>query len=116
MVDLFGTPYTVKLHVVERYRLLDYEAVKGDPERGAKENWRPGGPVNPDYLQGQVPAGPLHDRGSMLLHDALDCDHNLFARSPGMAGNRLCRKPARIPSRQRCGRPTCGQAGFLSVE
>ena len=50
------------------------------------------------------------------LHDALDCDHNLFARSPGMAGDRLCRKPARIPSRHGCGRPPCGQAGFLSVE
>ena len=49
MIDLFGTPYTDKLHVVERYRLLDHEAVKGDLERGAKENWRPAGPVNPDY-------------------------------------------------------------------
>jgi hypothetical protein len=49
MIDLFGTPYTEKLHVVERYRLLDFDAVKGDLERGAKENWRPGGPVNPDY-------------------------------------------------------------------
>ena len=49
MVDLFGTPYTDKLHVVERYRLLDHEAVKGDLERAAKENWRPAGPVNPDY-------------------------------------------------------------------
>jgi hypothetical protein len=49
MVDLFGTPYTDKLHVVERYRLLDREEVKGDLERAAKENWRPAGPVNPDY-------------------------------------------------------------------
>jgi hypothetical protein len=49
MVDLFGTPYTEKLHVVERYRLLDYEAVKDDLARAAKENWRPAGPVNPNY-------------------------------------------------------------------
>ena len=28
MIDLFGTPYTEKLHVVERYRLRDYEDVK----------------------------------------------------------------------------------------
>jgi hypothetical protein len=28
MVDRFGTPYTQALHVVERYRLLDYEATK----------------------------------------------------------------------------------------
>jgi hypothetical protein len=50
MIDLFGTPYTDKLHVVERYRLSDYEAVKDALARGAKENWRPGGPVNPNYM------------------------------------------------------------------
>jgi hypothetical protein len=49
MIDLFGTPYTDKLHVVERYQLTDFDAVKGDLERDAKENWRPGGPVNPNY-------------------------------------------------------------------
>jgi hypothetical protein len=49
MIDLFGTPYTGKLHVVERYQLLDLDAVKGDLERGLKENWRPGGPANPNY-------------------------------------------------------------------
>jgi hypothetical protein len=49
MIDMFGTPYTGKLHVVERYQLLDYEAVKGALERGAKENWRPAGPVDPNY-------------------------------------------------------------------
>jgi hypothetical protein len=38
MVDIFGTPYTEKLHVVERYRLLDYEAAKAEQERGFKEN------------------------------------------------------------------------------
>ena len=31
MVDWYGTPHTEALHVVERYRLLDYEA--------AKEGW-----------------------------------------------------------------------------
>jgi hypothetical protein len=37
MVDWYGTPYTQALHVVERYRLLDYEAAKGALERDAKE-------------------------------------------------------------------------------
>ena len=46
MVDLFGTPYTGKLHVVERYQLLDYEAAKDGLARAAKENWRPAGPVD----------------------------------------------------------------------
>ncbi len=49
MVDLFGTPYTKALHVVERYRLVDYATAKGELERGTKENWRPAGPPNPNY-------------------------------------------------------------------
>jgi hypothetical protein len=49
MIDLFGTPYTDKLHVVERYRLADYEAVKNALARGVKENWRPAGPPRADY-------------------------------------------------------------------
>jgi hypothetical protein len=40
MVDVYGTPYTEALHVVERYRLLDYEAAKEAQERGQKENLR----------------------------------------------------------------------------
>jgi hypothetical protein len=40
MVDQFGTPYTEALHVVERYRLIDYRDAKESQERGAKENWR----------------------------------------------------------------------------
>jgi hypothetical protein len=39
MVDLYGTPYTQALHVVERYRLLDYEAAKEGLERNARENF-----------------------------------------------------------------------------
>jgi hypothetical protein len=39
MLDLFGTPYTDKLHIVERYRLRDYDDVKGAIERNKKENW-----------------------------------------------------------------------------
>jgi hypothetical protein len=39
MIDLFGTPYTDKLHVVERYRLRDYDEVKDAIERNRKENW-----------------------------------------------------------------------------
>jgi hypothetical protein len=39
MIDLFGTPYTDKLHIVERYRLRDYDDVKDAIERNTKENW-----------------------------------------------------------------------------
>ncbi len=45
MLDLFGTPYTDKLHIVERYRLRDYDDVKDALERNRKENWLPAGDV-----------------------------------------------------------------------
>jgi hypothetical protein len=38
MIDQFGTPHTQALHVIERYRLIDYEPAKEALERGAKEN------------------------------------------------------------------------------
>jgi len=37
MVDWFGTPHTDALHVVERYRMLDYDAAKEGFERDRKE-------------------------------------------------------------------------------
>jgi hypothetical protein len=46
MVDMYGTPYTSALHVVERYRLLDYEAAKEGLERAAKENFH----LTPDVI------------------------------------------------------------------
>jgi hypothetical protein len=39
MIDLFGTPYTKSLHIVERYRLRDYDDAKDAIERNKKENW-----------------------------------------------------------------------------
>ena len=39
MLDLFGTPYSDKLHIVERYRLRDYDEVQDAIERNRKENW-----------------------------------------------------------------------------
>jgi hypothetical protein len=40
MVDMYGTPHTQALHVVERYRLLDHDAAKEAEDRGEKENFR----------------------------------------------------------------------------
>ena len=45
MIDLFGTPYSKSLHVVERYRLREYDDVKDAIERRIKENWLPAGDV-----------------------------------------------------------------------
>jgi hypothetical protein len=53
MVDLYGTPHTSSLHVIERYRLLDYKAAKEAQERGQRGLSRlgrdPGLAANPDY-------------------------------------------------------------------
>ena len=49
MVDRFGTPYTEGLHVVERYRLLDYEAAKEGQERTEKEWPRVGDNIDRSY-------------------------------------------------------------------
>ncbi len=49
MIDLFGTPYTDKLHVVERYRLRDYDDVKDAIERNKNENWLFAGDVFSKY-------------------------------------------------------------------
>jgi hypothetical protein len=48
MIDRFGTPYTKALHVVERYRLLDYEATREALAQAEKEWPRIGG-VDPNY-------------------------------------------------------------------
>ena len=54
MVDQFGTPHTEALHVVERYRLLDYESANESEDQGERENFRvqvsdTGFARNPDY-------------------------------------------------------------------
>jgi len=54
MIDWFGTPFTEALHLVERYRLLDYESTIKAIERGAKEHFQQDNPyngvaVNPNY-------------------------------------------------------------------
>jgi hypothetical protein len=49
MIDRFGTPYTQALHVVERYRLLDYEAAKEAQELAEKEWPRVGDNVDRNY-------------------------------------------------------------------
>ena len=38
MIDWFGTPQTPALHVVERYRLLDYDQAKESVQRAFKDN------------------------------------------------------------------------------
>ena len=68
MVDMYGTPHTEALHVVERYRLLDYEAAKEAAERDAKENFR------------IPPPGPLTDWQSIPTTRARGCSSNSRSR------------------------------------
>src|SRR5262249_9032456 len=105
VVDWFGTPYTEALHVVERYRLLDYEAAKEGLERDAKENFRAGNApwrIDPNYrgkhLQLQftvedesvfttpwaatIPYGPGFDGRGPAEWPELVCAENTFF-SPG---------------------------------
>jgi hypothetical protein len=50
MVDMYGTPHSPALHVVERYRLVDYADAKDAMERNAKENSRtPGADFDAAY-------------------------------------------------------------------
>jgi hypothetical protein len=41
MIDLYGTPYSEALHVIERYRLIDGEAAQKAIERSEREYGRP---------------------------------------------------------------------------
>jgi len=41
MIDMYGTPHSAALHVVERYRLIDGEAAKEAVERSEREYGRP---------------------------------------------------------------------------
>jgi hypothetical protein len=68
MLDMYGTPFSDKLHVVERYRLLDYDDAKAAMDRNAKENSFAGGGwgYDPNY------------RGKMLqLHFTVE-DQGVF--------------------------------------
>ncbi len=50
MLDLYGTPYTKDLHLVERFRLVDYAEAKEGLARDAKENMRiPNSPADRNY-------------------------------------------------------------------
>jgi hypothetical protein len=53
MLDWFGTPYTERLHLVERYRLLDYEATTKAIDLAAKEHFQ--------FQFDEVDNGPMPD-------------------------------------------------------
>jgi hypothetical protein len=73
MIDWYGTPFTKALHVVERYRLIDYDATMEAIARDAMENFQFANPdngpaVDPNYkgkgLQIQV---TVDDQGAFTM-------------------------------------------------
>jgi hypothetical protein len=55
MVDMYGTPHSPALHVLERYRLIDYAAAAGAFARNDRENTRnTGGGEFDDKYRGKV--------------------------------------------------------------
>jgi hypothetical protein len=73
MVDVYGTPYTEAMHVVERYRLIDYEETKEGIARAEKENLHI--PVNDSGL-----SVDYNYRGKALLLEFTVEDRGVFTR------------------------------------
>jgi hypothetical protein len=76
IVDMFGTPHSEALHVVERYRLLDYEAAKEAQERGEKENLR----IPAELAVGEGIAVDPNYKGSGLQLEFTVEDEGVFTR------------------------------------
>jgi hypothetical protein len=98
MLDMFGTPFTEALHVVERYRLLDYEVVREWNERGQSE-YRRGERSDPGFARNPGYKG----KGLELQFTVQDADvftmswsARIIYQRPlgGWPGNDLRRKPA----------------------
>ena len=56
MVDLYGTPYSAELHVIERYRLIDGTAAR-DAQQKHESNYFPAGvssPLKNEYGRGNI--------------------------------------------------------------
>ena len=69
MLDMYGTPFSEKLHVVERYRVVDYEEAKDEIDRNLKENTNP---------MGNGAEIDLTYRGKMLQLHFTDEDEDVF--------------------------------------
>src|SRR6266700_2723245 len=75
MVDMYGTPHSPALHVVERYRLVDYEGAKDALERNHHLSAQPG-PMERSDLRREPPmvlrkelCGPGGGQGGFLSGD-----------------------------------------------
>jgi len=74
LIDMYGTPHTPALHVIERYRLIDAEAAKQEQERSEHEYGRP--TTEPVYVD-------FDYRGKGLQAEFTVEDPGTFTRSWG---------------------------------
>jgi hypothetical protein len=92
MIDQFGTPHTEALHVLERYRLLDYESANESEDRGERELSRSGlrhrSRVQPG-LQGPGTPARVYGRGPGRVHNPLVSQDYLSAPTRQLAGIHL---------------------------
>ena len=86
MLDIYGTPFSSKLHVVEKFRLVDHATAKAFADRGEAENGRVAG----DNGDG-VELDP-NDRGPGLQLEITVDDPEMFTRS--WSGTVTYRRPA----------------------
>jgi hypothetical protein len=118
MVDTYGTPYTLALHVVERYRLLDYEAAKEGFERDARENFRVATPddgpeVDRDYMGKALQLQfTVEDEGVFTMPWSATVT---YRRAQNESLEVVCAENTHeyYAGKGLCG-PACGQAGFLN--
>jgi hypothetical protein len=73
MVDMYGTPHSAALHVVERYQLVDYETAKQAAERDEKDNLR-----LPDYTNDVAVAVDTDYKGKGLQLEFTVEDEGVF--------------------------------------
>jgi hypothetical protein len=79
MVDMYGTPFTGALHVVERYRLIDYDTANETEERRGRRNRRGGQSSDPGL------ARDPNDKGKALQLEYTVEDAGVFT-TPWSAG------------------------------
>ena len=114
MVDWYGTPHTEALHVVERYRMIDYATAKEGFERDAKEHNVPAGmPVanlQGKYLQLRF---TVEDQNVFTTPWSATMTYRYAGNGPlDWDGTGLRRKYPLVPGKR--GRRTAvEQAGFL---
>jgi hypothetical protein len=112
MVDMYGTPHSPALHVVERYRLIDYEDAKDAIARNDKENIRAAGGAEIDP----------NDRGKVLqLHFTVDDEYVFtmpwtatitYRRNVGEWTELICAENAREFNRKESTAPRADKPDF----